>query len=114
LKSIEKVIQTCGQQIENEGWRIITVAISVQIENEGEQVVQCGFRCLKLIVSNYISMLSQQNFITLLNAIHMYGANNTVDNINNNLTAIGLFQNVADFTSQQLQSNKSAHNSPRD
>jgi hypothetical protein len=75
------------------------VAISVQIEDEGDQIVACGFRCLKLIVSNYINMLSQANFITLLNAIHMYAANTTADNINNNLTAIGLFQNVADYTS---------------
>ena len=43
----------------------------------------------------------------------MYGANNTVDNINNNLTAIGLFQNVADFTSQTLAT-KSTQNSPRE
>jgi hypothetical protein len=55
------------------------------------------------VVSNYIDRLSQQNFVTVLNAIHMY-ASNTGNNINNNLIAIGMFQNVADYTAKQIKS----------
>ena len=64
-------------------------------------MVAGGFRCLKLVVSNYINRLSQQNFVTVLNAIHMY-ASNSGGNINNNLIAIGMFQNVADYTAKQI------------
>jgi hypothetical protein len=66
-------------------------------------VTSCGFRCLKLIVSNYISKLSLPNFKTVLNAIHLY-ASNRGDNINNNLIAISMFQNVADFIARQIKS----------
>lgn len=58
LRGFEKIIQTCGQQIKNEGWRIIIVTISKQLERENEQVIAIGFRCLKLVVSNYINKLS--------------------------------------------------------
>ena len=59
IKGFERIIQTCGQQIKNEGWRIIIVTISKSLEYEADQVVACGFRCLKLVVSNYIDRLSQ-------------------------------------------------------
>lgn len=62
----------------------------------------CGFRCLKLIVGNQISKLSIENFRTVLNAIHLY-ASNRGDNINNNLIAISMFQNVADYISRQIR-----------
>lgn len=101
LKGFEKIIQTCGPQIKNEGWRIVIVTISKSLENESEQIVACGFRCLKLIVSNHINRLSQANFVTVLNAIHMY-ASKIGSNINNNLQAIGMFQNVADYAAKQI------------
>jgi hypothetical protein len=101
IKGFEKIIQTCGQQIKNEGWRIIIVTISKSLEHESDSVVAGGFRCLKLVVSNYINRLSQSNFVTILNAIHMYASNNG-GNINNNLIAIGMFQNVADYTAKQI------------
>jgi hypothetical protein len=50
-------------------------------------------------VSNYIDKLSQENFITILHAIHKY-ASSEGDNINNNLTAVGMFQNIADYTAK--------------
>lgn len=90
LKGVEKIIQTCGMQIKNDGWRILIITISKAPEHEQEQVVATGFRCLKLIVSNYIDKLSQDNFITILQAIHKY-AGSDGENINNNLTAIGMF-----------------------
>ncbi len=57
---------------------------------------------MKLIVSNYIDKLSQENFITILQAIHKY-ASSDGDNINNNLTAVGMLQNVADYTARSGQ-----------
>ena len=75
--------------MKNDGWRIVIVTISKTPELDNEQVVGTGFKCLKLIVSNYIDKLSQENFITILHAIHKYAANDG-DNINNNLTAVGM------------------------
>jgi hypothetical protein len=54
-------------------------------------------------VSNYISKLSQPNFRTVLDAIHLF-ASNRGDNINSNLSAISMFQNVADFIARQIKS----------
>lgn len=36
IKGFEKIIQKCGQQIRNEGWRIIIVTISKSLEFESE------------------------------------------------------------------------------
>lgn len=36
LKCIEKIIQVCGQQIKNEGWRIIIVSVSKSLEIEAD------------------------------------------------------------------------------
>ena len=54
-------------------------------------------------MSNYISKLSQPNFRTVLDAIHLF-ASNKGDNINSNLSAISMFQNVADFIARQIKS----------
>jgi len=65
------------------------VTISKAPESDQDSVVSTGFRCLKLIVSNYIDKLTQENFLTILQAIHRYASGDS-DNINNNLTAIGM------------------------
>lgn len=88
--------------MKNDGWRIIILTISKTAELiDNDQILATGFRCLKLIVSIYIEKLSQENFITILHAIHKYAANDG-DNINNNLTAIGMFQNIADYTAKLM------------
>jgi hypothetical protein len=46
--------------------------------------------------------LSLPNFRTVLNAIHLY-ASSKGDNINNNLIAISMFQNVADYIARQIK-----------
>ena len=102
LKGLEKIIQTCGMQIKNDGWRILILTISKAGESDTEQVVSSGFKCLKLLVSNYIDKLTQENFFTILQAIHKYAASDS-ENINNNLTAIGMLQNIADFTAKATQ-----------
>ena len=56
---------------------------------ENEEILSTGFKCLQLIVSNYIDKLSQENFITILHGIHKYAANDG-DNINNNLISVGM------------------------
>jgi hypothetical protein len=50
-------------------------------------------------VNHYIDKLSQDNFITILHAIYKYACNDG-ENINNNLTAVGMFQNIADYTAK--------------
>ena len=66
LKGFEKIIQVCGQQIKNDGWRIIIVTISKIPEADNEQIVSTGFKCLKLIINNYIDKLTQENFLTII------------------------------------------------
>jgi hypothetical protein len=108
IKGFEKIIQKCGQQIRNEGWRIIITTISKALEFENEQTVVCGFRCLKLIVNNFIDRLSQDNFVTILSAIQLFASTKVGGNINNNLIAIGMFQNIADYTAKQIQKKESS------
>ena len=43
--------------------------------------------------------MGQQNFIGILNCIKRY-AEQENENINSNLTAIGMFMNVADYTAK--------------
>ena len=69
---------------------------------DGDQIVSTGFKCLKLTVNHYIDKLSQENFITILHAIHKY-ASHDGENINNNLTAVGMFQNIAVYTAKLTQ-----------
>lgn len=79
-------------------------------ESDHDQVIQGGFKCLKLIISNYIDKLTQENFLTILQAIYRY-ASYDGDNINNNLTAIGMLQNISDFTSKwSLKENQEDQN----
>lgn len=66
---------------------------------DSDQIAATGFKCLKLIVNHYIDKLSQENFTTILHAIHKY-ASHDGENINNNLTAVGMFQNIADYTAK--------------
>ena len=89
LKGLEKIIQSCGHQIKNDGWRIIIITISKIPDGDHDQVIQGGFKCLKLIISNYIDKLTQENFLTIIQAIYKY-ASYEGDNINNNLTSIGM------------------------
>lgn len=106
---MEKIIQTCGQQLKNEGWRLVILTISKAPEFiDSDQIAATGFKCLKLIVNHYIDKLSQENFTTILHAIHKY-ASHDGENINNNLTAVGMFQNIADYTAKLgLKENESA------
>jgi hypothetical protein len=93
--------------LKNDGWRLVIITISKAPELvENDQVVATGFRCLKLIVNHYIDKLSQENFITILHAIYKY-ASNDGENINNNLTAVGMFQNIADYTAKLAQKEQS-------
>lgn len=57
---------------------------------------------MKLIVNHYIDKLGQENFITILHAIYKY-ASNDGENINNNLTAVGMLQNISDYTGKLTQ-----------
>lgn len=57
---------------------------------DNDQILSTGFKCLRLIVNHYIDKLTQDNFITMLHAIHKY-ASNDGDNINNNLIAVGMY-----------------------
>lgn len=104
LKSIEKVIQLCGQNMKHDGWKMIILNIgsaseigasgtefpdyaddadgcsastrkvtapasSVEAQKLEQQVVQHGFKCLKLIINNYIYLLGQENFISIFKCI---------------------------------------------
>lgn len=113
LKSIEKIIQLCGNTIKSQGWELILTNVGQasettfqKVDEFSSQAFQNGFKCLKLIILNYIQNLGQQNFVSIFNCIQLFAQADT-ENINQNLTAIGLFMNVADYTAkltQELQS----------
>ena len=64
LKAIEKMIQLCGNNIKSEAWEIIIDDVGQASENiflkgsayeeYGQQILQNGFKCMKLIINNYI------------------------------------------------------------
>ena len=71
LRSIEKIIQLCGQNMKTEGWTLIIDNLgkaseisllssmnnnvqSPEINKLEQTIVSNGFKCLKLIISNYI------------------------------------------------------------
>jgi hypothetical protein len=125
LKSIERIIQLCGQNIRNDGWRVIIINVGKASEigeqqsfimgaTESKQqvsgassdlvryeqlVLQNGFKCLKLIISNYIQSLGQDNFVSIFTCIQRFAQSDN-ENINSNLTAIAMFMNVADYTAK--------------
>lgn len=39
LKGLEKIIQSCGHQIKNDGWRIIIITISKIPDGDHDQVI---------------------------------------------------------------------------
>jgi len=112
LKGLEKIIQTCGQQIKNDGWKVLIFAVTKTAEIENDQIIAHGFKCLKLIVSTYIEKLSQENFIVIINAIQKY-ASYSGDNINNSLTAVGMFWNIADYVAKGFSEQSSEFNAER-
>ena len=110
LRAIEKIIQLCGQSIKNDGWSVIIINVGKASEigdytipssskNDEQQILQNGFKCLKLIISNYIQQLGQENFVNIFNCIQRFAQSDN-ENINSNLTAIAMFMNVADYTAK--------------
>ena len=70
-----------------------------QASEMNQLVVSNGFKCLKLIINNYIQQLGQENFVSIFNCIQRFAQSDN-ENINSNLTAIGMFMNVADYTAK--------------
>lgn len=137
LKSIERIIQLCGQSMKIDGWRIIilnignasesgTTAVYVEDSDDGfgntnmkvsqptqsaevqkleQQVVQYGFKCLKLIINNYIQLLGQENFVSIFECIQIFAQQDN-ENINSNLIAVGMFMNVADYNAKLIRSSQ--------
>lgn len=62
-------------------------------------MIQGSFKCLKLIISNYVSQFGQDNFVAVFNCIEVFATSEN-ENINANLTAIAMFMNVADYTAK--------------
>jgi hypothetical protein len=83
LRSIEKIIQLCGHGMKSEGWDVVIANVGHASENvllkgqmknseskqHDQQVLQNGFKCLKLIINNYIQQLGQQNFLSVFDCI---------------------------------------------
>lgn len=86
------------------------LSISKSVEGEPDSVIACAFRCLKLIVSTFISQLSGPNFSTCLVAIHMFAARGRHENINSCLQALAMFQNVADYISKRIRTDEGSEN----
>ena len=78
-------------------------ASSVEAQKLEQQVVQHGFKCLKLIINNYIYLLGQENFISIFKCIQIFAQQDN-ENINSSLIAVGMFMNVADYNAKVTRS----------
>lgn len=137
LKSIERIIQLCGQNMKHDGWKMIILNIgnaseiggssryadeadsaygtsnrkvtapasSVEAQKLEQQVVQHGFKCLKLIINNYIQLLGQANFVSIFKCIQIFAQQDN-ENINSNLIAVGMFMNVADYNAKLIRNSQ--------
>jgi hypothetical protein len=67
-------------------------------------VYQNGLKCLKFILNNYIDNIGHENLISILNCVKDYVQSPNSENINSNLSAIGMFMNFADYIARVSKS----------
>ena len=71
----EKIISSFGNQLASVGWdELIKVVERVSVSKDKKVLIN-GFKVLKLIMTNFISKLSQKNISTLIDAVQSYCTN---------------------------------------
>ena len=118
LSSMEDIIQKHGNYLNNIWNHILQILLKVSV-SEHEGGIKQGFKNLKLVISDYITRMSQANIIVIIDIIYNL-AENEKNNLNNRLSSVGMFWNISDqisknfkqgFTSMDEDSDYNSNNS---
>lgn len=99
LEALYSVLESTGHKLENETWDKIVKAIASvpsQEHSSNDWTVACqiGFRCLKLIVDDFLEEAAESARSALLECCSSFGS--ARHDLNTSLTAIGLLWTIAD------------------
>ena len=115
---MEDIIQKHGNYLNNIWNHILQILLKVSV-SEHEGGIKQGFKNLKLVISDYITRMSQANIIVIIDIIYNL-AENEKNNLNNRLSSVGMFWNISDqisknfkqgFTSMDEDSDYNSNNS---
>ena len=99
LEALYSVLESTGHKLENETWvqivkAIATVPSQEHSSNDWTAACQVGFRCLKLIVDDFLEDAAKSARTALLECCSTFGS--ARHDMNTSLTAIGLLWTIAD------------------
>ena len=99
LEALYSILESTGHKLENETWvkivkAIATVPSEEHASNDWTVACQIGFRCLKLIVDDFLEEAAKSARSALLECCSSFGS--ARHDLNTSLTAIGLLWTIAD------------------
>jgi len=99
LEALYSVLETTGHKLENQSWVQVVEAIAAvpskkHSSNDWTAACQVGFRCLKLIVDDFLEDAAKSARTALLECCSTFGSD--CHDLNISLTAIGLLWTIAD------------------
>lgn len=102
LRFIGNILQKHGNYLNNSIWKNILYLIMNSGKSKDKDCVDQGFKNLKLIVGDYVTRMSEDNIVLIIDTIFEF-ANNPTNKINNRLTAAGMFWNISDQVSKNYK-----------
>ena len=99
---MEDIIQKHGNYLNNNIWNHILHILLKISSSEHENGIKQGFKNLKLVISDYITRMSQANIIVIIDIIYNL-ADNKINNLNNRLSSVGMFWNISDQISKNYK-----------
>jgi hypothetical protein len=99
LEALYSILESTGHQMSDNSWEKVIKAISSvpvadHSSSEWADSCQIGFRCLKLIVDDFLEDAATAARSTLLDCCSIFGSSR--QDLNTSLTAIGLLWTIAD------------------
>lgn len=99
LEALYSILEIAGHNLSKDAWvpviqAIASVTSSQRASQEWSASCQIGFRCLKLIVDDFLEDASSAARTSLLNCCSSFGSSR--HDVNTSLTAIGLLWTIAD------------------
>lgn len=97
LDSTLQILHNSGDLLKS-GWPELLHIVGSATNTQSENMIRSGFRCLQLIISDFLQFLSVSSLKLCIDDVSRYGKQNI--DLNISLTAIGLLWSVSDFTFQ--------------
>ncbi|KAL3917406.1 MAG: hypothetical protein SGILL_004729 [Bacillariaceae sp.] len=99
LEALYAILESTGHKLRNDAWKQVIDAIASvpTAEHSASEWVDCcqlGFRCLKLIVDDFLDDAATAARTALLDCCSTFGSSR--HDVNTSLTAIGLLWSIAD------------------